>query len=222
MASVALVGPDGSGKTTLARALVADPPVPLKYLYMGFNIESSNVALPWSRLHLRLKLASYRREAERKGIVDPGFVSTHHNAHRTIRRGRVMSALRMINRLAESAYRQVWSWMYQREGYVVLYDRHFLFDSAGSNRQMSDRVYSWVARRAFPKPDVVLFLDAPAEVLLARKGEGDLDYLSRKRNACVVAGASVDRFISVDANRPIDAVLADIRHHIEDVARTGG
>lgn len=215
MASLALVGADGSGKTTVGTNLADDPPVPLKYIYMGLNIESSNVALPWSKLFLRLKLAKYRRDAKRRGITDPGFVSTHHTEHRSIDRGRITSALRLFNRLAETAYRHIVSAVYQRRGFLVLYDRHFLFDAATAtrHRQMSDRIYSWCVRHVFPKPTAVLFLDAPAEVLFARKGEGSVDYLERKRKAYVAQGASVRSFIRIDVERPLPEVIADVRRY---------
>ena len=50
MYTVALIGGDGAGKTTIADQLRDSFPLPLKYLYMGINIESSNVALPTSRI----------------------------------------------------------------------------------------------------------------------------------------------------------------------------
>ena len=50
MFSVALIGPDGAGKTTIARMLEERSPLPLKYIYMGVNIAASNFALPTSRL----------------------------------------------------------------------------------------------------------------------------------------------------------------------------
>ena len=215
MASLALVGADGSGKTTIGQLLAEDPPVPLKYIYMGLNIESSNVALPWSRLFLRIKLARYRREADQRGITDPTFVSTHHVEHRSIDRGPVTSTLRLFNRLAETAYRQLVSWVHQRRGFLVLYDRHFLFDAATAtrHRQRTDRIYSWTVNHAFPKPTRVLFLDAPAEVLFARKGEGTVDYLERKRQACIAQGALVPHFIRIDAELPLPEVLDTVRRH---------
>ena len=42
MATIALIGADGSGKTTIAKMLLESPPAKMKYLYMGLNIESSN------------------------------------------------------------------------------------------------------------------------------------------------------------------------------------
>lgn len=223
MASIALVGADGSGKTTVSRNLVEDPPVPVKYIYMGLNIESSNIALPWSRLFLRLKLARYRREANRKGIEDPGYVSTHHIEHRSIERGRVTSSLRLVNRIVETAYRQIVSARYQRRGFVVIYDRHALFDSAtaGKHRQLSDKIFNWVVQHLFPKPSRVLFLDAPPEVLLARKAEGTLEYLERKRQAYLAQGASVPSFVRIDATRPLPEVLESVRDHVVAIAHEG-
>ena len=221
MTTIALVGADGSGKTTVSRQLVEESPTSLKYLYMGPSIESSNVALPWSRLFLRLKLLSYRREAKREGITDPSFVSTHHGAHRSVKRGPVTSILRMVNRLAEGVYRQSHSCVYQLRGYVVLYDRHFLFDEVkeGKHRPRSDRIYYWILNHVFPKPDLVLFLDAPVEILFARKGEGTVDYLERKRQDYIAQSAKVSQFIWIDANRPLQAVCADVNRYVRAVAR---
>src|SRR3989442_325936 len=55
MSSIAIIGPDGAGKTTITRMLQASSSLPLKYLYMGINIEASNFALLTSRLIEHLK-----------------------------------------------------------------------------------------------------------------------------------------------------------------------
>ena len=52
MPCIALIGGDGAGKTTLTRMLVEAEPQRLHYLYMGVNVESSNVALPTSRFFI--------------------------------------------------------------------------------------------------------------------------------------------------------------------------
>jgi thymidylate kinase len=216
--TVAIVGADGAGKTTVVRALPESLSIPCKYLYMGPNIESSNVALPWSRLVLRLKLRSYRRTAQEKGITDPSFVSTHHNAHRNVKRGPVLTALANLNRLAEATYREVLAWTYRRRGYVVIYDRLFLFEAPSPKKRAkraSDRAYQWVLTHWFPRPDLVLFLDAPPEVLFARKGEGSPEYLERKRQKIITQGQGVERFVTVDAAQDLDAVISDVCTIIE-------
>ena len=56
--TVALVGPDGAGKSTIARQLVGHKlPLPVKYVYMGVNLDSSNLVLPTTRLILEIKRA---------------------------------------------------------------------------------------------------------------------------------------------------------------------
>ncbi|MBA2730494.1 MAG: hypothetical protein H0U48_07060 [Euzebyaceae bacterium] len=223
MTTVVLTGADGAGKTTVARQLMKSSPVPMAYLYMGPNIESSNVALPWSRLVLRLKLRSYRKTAQREGITDPNFVSTHHNAHRKVQRGRIGATLRMMNRLAEASFRQLVSMMHQWRGDVVLYDRHFLLESAPTGRRharLSDRIYHFILETFFPRPDMVIFLDAPPDVLLARKGEGTVESLEWKRKVTVSQGHKMANFVTVDASRPLDDVIEDVRRHIAALVAT--
>ena len=49
MFSLALIGPDGAGKTTITARLQQSSTILVKCLYMGINIEASNHALPTSR-----------------------------------------------------------------------------------------------------------------------------------------------------------------------------
>jgi len=53
--TVALVGPDGAGKTTIARRLVQVLPRPAKYLYMGVNWDASDPLRPTTRLVQRIR-----------------------------------------------------------------------------------------------------------------------------------------------------------------------
>src|SRR6266571_1664289 len=50
MFTVALIGPDGAGKTTIGRRLEQTLPLPVRYVYMGINYEASNHVLPTTRL----------------------------------------------------------------------------------------------------------------------------------------------------------------------------
>jgi cytidylate kinase len=55
MFTVALIGPDGAGKTTISRRLEHELPLPVKYVYMGINTVASNHMLPTTRLACAMK-----------------------------------------------------------------------------------------------------------------------------------------------------------------------
>ncbi len=55
MFTVALIGPDGAGKTTICQRLEQILPLPTKYVYMGINLETSRFMLPSTLLLLQMK-----------------------------------------------------------------------------------------------------------------------------------------------------------------------
>ena len=214
MFTVALVGSDGSGKTTIARSLEESSPLPTKYMYMGISPISSNVALPTTRLAGFLRVRSYKKAAVRSGKSPPKVISTHDLHYRSHERSRIWVVARTLNRLVDFMYRQFVSWRYQRRGYVVVYDRHLVFETAGAGATHLARMEHWLLSNIYPQPDLVIFLDAPAEVLYERKGEATLRYLEKRRRVILEKGEEVDHFVRVDASQPLDQVLDDVKRHI--------
>jgi thymidylate kinase len=221
MGTVAIIGADGAGKTTIANKLMRSFPLPMKYLYMGMNPQSSNFALPTSRIIYRLKMNRFQRQSSAADNSDSTFLSLHTIEHRQDRRGRIGAAARLLNRLAEETYRQLVSWTYQFRGYIVLYDRHFLFDFSSKSteesehsQRVSSRIHLWFLNHIYPKPDLIVFLDAPPEVLITRKQEVPLEYLQARREAFLDKGEEVAGFIRVDADRPLDSVYEEVSRHI--------
>jgi thymidylate kinase len=210
MRSVALIGPDGAGKTTLTRMLLHSGELPFRYIYMGVDIDASNLALPTSRLAARWKRRGRPRGASGRDVPGPGPASP-----RDVPGGRLRAAARLVNRLMEEWYRQIAAWAYQARGFVVLYDRHFLFDFAPEIVEtqpatLERRIHSWLLTHAYPRPDLVIFLDAPGEVLFARKGESTVEELERRRQAFLRQGARYPFFVRVDATRGLEEVYAEI------------
>jgi thymidylate kinase len=224
MPSIALIGPDGAGKTTLTRLLQDRLPFPVKYLYMGINMDASNVALPTSRLIAYLK----RRGGHTPNQTQPPRTVAHQQEHWHHKPARTLRAVvGLIHRLAEEWYRQLFSWFYQMRGYIVLYDRHFLFDFAisvddASRDSCTRRLHRWCVRHVYPRPKLVIYLDAPAEVLFARKGEWGLEALERRRQAFLQLGKQTPNFVQVDATQPLDEVYAEVTHHILQFMKNGG
>jgi len=219
MATIALIGADGSGKTTIAKMLLASPPAKMKYLYMGLNIESSNYALPTSRLIFYLKLLKYKKKNKNSKDVRFENLSLHNiEEDRTVdKRGKLGAFVRLANRMAEAWYRQIISWIFQLSGYTVLYDRHYIFESSTNQsceelkkQRVTAKMHRWMINNLLSKPKLVFLLHAPPEVLFERKGEADLEYLKARTESFMKVGRSFKNFIIVDATQPTDKVFADV------------
>ncbi|MGH7492782.1 MAG: hypothetical protein ACREOO_10345 [bacterium] len=218
MFSVALIGPDGAGKTTIARMIEKSFPAPVTYLYMGVAVDSSNVALPTTRLMEYLK----RRRRKESGVAPlKNLPPTAHRNGKSKRSGKLRAVLRLLNRLTEEWYRQFLSWKYRRQGRIVLYDRHYKFDfeldkssTPAEQRRFTDWLHRWCLENLYPRPDLVVYLDAPAEVLFARKGEYTLEWLESRRQAFICQGKQTPNFVQIDATQPLESVYANVTERI--------
>jgi thymidylate kinase len=90
-------------------------------------------------------------------------------------------ARRAIRKAARTwaVYRFAW------RGDIVLCDRHPLevLATDADRRTLGGAVERWVTRRLVPWPDAVVLLDAPGDVLFARKGEHSPAELEAQRRA---------------------------------------
>lgn len=228
---IALVGPDGAGKSLVAHRAVAALGQRAQYLYMGVSLESSNVMLPTTRLARYVRRSRVRPPATRDATRATASAEPRPRAPRTPR-GTARSLLRLAGWIAEEWYRQVLIWIAEARGRVVVVDRHFFLDFyahdiLGQDRPLARRLHGLMLEHLYPRPDLVIFLDAPAAVLLARKGEGTLESLERRRLEYLAAAPHVRRFVTVDSSCPpddvVNTVLAIVRQALGDTftARTG-
>ena len=217
--TVALIGPDGVGKTTLSLALERDPELRVRSVYMGDNPDSANVTLPttrwWKRRTRHAGVVDRAVNAAAAGPPTPQHWRAVRQAPRTIRK-----TAGFCNRICEEAYRAaVARWLVAR-GSIVVFDRHFLFDyhhtDVASHRTPSfkRRLHGVLMQRIHPQPDLVICLDAPGDVVFARKGEFTPEYLERRRLEYRELATQVRHFAIVDAQRDPAIVLAEVRRAI--------
>lgn len=224
MLSVALIGPDGAGKTTISRRLEQALPLHVKYVYMGINLGSSNVLLPTSWLIVKIRRALGWTES--RGVPTPAQRLEQGNLSpgNAVKRGAawLRSYLRLANLLAEECFRHSLVWYYQRRGKIVLLDRWFFADYYTTNdtdnpRQPLDRrIHAYMLERIYPRPDLVIYLEAPAEMLFARKGEGTLEALERQRQNYQQLRGVVKHFAVVDASQTEHVVAGEVTALIYD------
>ena len=226
---VAIVGADGSGKSTVAQRVVGrlGAARPARYVYMGMNAQSNNLALPTTRLTLALKRRMHERStgARRETVAGGTMRELPDLGHLPGFKGRTFEALRLVNRVAEETFRLLVVRWYLARGSVVICDRHFVYDFAlkpllgiPEGGRWADRAHSRFLARWYPRPNLALFLDAPAEVLFARKADAPVEYLDRRQRLYRQASEVLPEFRVIDATKELDAVVDDVTAAIVDFA----
>jgi len=224
MFTVSLIGPDGVGKTTIARGLESSLPLPVKYIYMGLNIAAANFSLPttriWNAIQNRKQSKDRSTKILKKEERHRSSSSTTTDLSRQILRV-VRKSLGLVNLILEEWYRQLIAYCYERFGYIVIFDRHFIYDFYESNgydnrekKTINRKIHDLIRNRTLLAPDLVICLDAPAEVVFKRKGEFTIEDLEKKRRQYKNLQSVVKNFILIDATRSLDSVLKDVGDHI--------
>lgn len=204
--AVALVGPDGAGKSTVTEEVVRRLGPGAVRIYMGVNLESANFALPTTRLLLALK----RRRGGR-----PDLTGWHADDSKVSARPTARDVARVLNLIAEEWYRAAIVAYHKRRGRMVVMDRHFIADywrhdiapPDPSARPWISRVHGHLLGRWYPRPEHVIFLDAPPDILHGRKPETPTDYLVGRRSEYVDFGRAVGELTTISSDQPLEQVI---------------
>jgi thymidylate kinase len=165
--TVALLGPDGAGKSTAAAAIAGSFYFPVRVMYMS----PGQPAPRWR---------------------PPG--------------------LGIAMRLSAQLTRWLWARSHTARGRLVLFDRYAFDALLPARRPLSrpSRLRRWVLGRACPPPDLTVVVDAPGELLYARKGEHGAAVLEAERRAYLALSRRLPRASVVDGTRDADQVRRDI------------
>lgn len=220
MVSVAIIGPDGAGKSTICQRIEKEFSVPVKYLYMGVSLDSSNTMLPTTRLvHFIKRLAGATPDTHGPRPL-PSSLPKPRGMPRQILSG-IKAIVRLGYWVTEEWYRQFIAWYHQLRGRIVLFDRHFFFDyyhydiaKTSIHRSLARRLHGFMLQFFYPKPDLVFFLDAPGEVLYARKKEGTVELLERRRQEFKEFQGLVKNFVIIDGTQSQDIVVSEVKEII--------
>jgi thymidylate kinase len=169
--------------------------------------------LPTTRLALAVKSARGRR-SDMVAPSQPSAPSTGNPVRRAVKGG--LKATRLAMWVAEEWFRQVVAEYHRRRGAIVVFDRHFYADyyhfdvATGGRRSVASRVHGYLLEHAYPKPDLVICLDAPGSVLYERKHEASPEWLEQRRRQYLQLADVVPAFVVVDVDRPLDVVTREV------------
>lgn len=214
---VALVGPDGAGKSSLAERLVAGLGRPAARIYAGDNPESAGGMLPTTRM------LWWYRDRRGDGPVHGPPPVTRPAPRPALRRalGAPRSVLMLSIQCSEEWARLRRARRLAARGTVVVLDRSYVHDYywhdvSAQSRTVIQRAHGWWLQRVLPLPDLTVVLDAPAELLYARKPEGSAFAVDRRRSEYLSMPQLTRGWVTIDAGRmlaeverdTVDAVLA--------------
>ncbi len=185
--AVALLAPDGAGKTTLSKNLACEDYIKARLIYMGGNSDSNTVGLPTTKwLKKKAKAINQQKLSIQKVIF---------------------KCLSYGNRLIEQWYRYGVGYYHKRLGRFVIFDR-YVYDSylAASTKSIGKRLRRWFLRSSCPAPDLVILLDAPGSVLFNRKGEHSPAVLEKQRQVFLGLIEKIPNMTIVDASPSANAV----------------
>lgn len=214
---IALIGADGTGKSTISRYLSEALGVRARTIYMGSNPSAATHVLPTTRLLWAMKRA-LDKELHHSGPPDANHFRTRPRTARRRLYHHVKSLARLVPLVTDELYRFGFAAWHLRRGRTVIVDRHPLPDHFGRDRRgtrgwlrAGDRIHGWLIEHVYPRPDRIVHLDAPVEVLWARKPEGSREALEARRSEYREFAADDRTVVTVDATAPIEDVVAIVQ-----------
>jgi thymidylate kinase len=187
-----ILGPDGAGKSSVIDGLMD-------------TLECGGRTVKMR--HLKPRFVAQLRNQSDIIVVDP---------HGKPPRGALLSLVKIVVWLIEEWYADLF---YEKRETVLIFDRYY-HDLLVDPRRYRFGAPIWTAAlvgKFMPQPKLWILLDAPAEVLQARKQEVTAEETARQCNAYRAFVREQRHYVIVDASQPLDEVIADAAHAIEQV-----
>lgn len=188
---IVFLGPDGSGKSSVITQV------------------SAQMSQAFRRVEYRhLRPGWLAENTQAQTVIDP---------HAEAVRGKLGSVAKLLHFWASYVSGSV-LWLYPRylRSTLIIFDRYYqdLLADPVRYRYAASLKLARLLGRALPQPDLVFILDAPAEVLQARKQEVPFAESARQRAAYLELAAEFRHAGVIDASQPLEQVVNDILRQI--------
>lgn len=194
---VALLGPDGAGKSTLAAGLTAAERR-ARRVYMGYGPSGGAGRAGVVNWLLRLARMPEHQVAGPLGVL--------------------LGALRFGSRCVLQFGRGLTVRMHRRLGRLVVLDR-YVSEIEKRRGGMGARFRRRAIGALCPEPDLLIVLDAPAEVLHRRRPEHPIEELAARRDAYRTLSRSLAHSRLVDASASIERLRHEVTAQLCEVRR---
>jgi thymidylate kinase len=189
---IALLAPDGAGKSTLAQMLAEDPFIRAQVIYMGTNSKAQSVNLRWA-VWLRTRYPNFFGQNPKPG------------------RPYAIRALNYMMSVTEHWYRLGLGIYHKLRGRFVIFDRYMYDSWLGAQNSSRKPWRELLFDHLWPKADMVIVLDAPGRVLYERKHEHSPEWLEDRRREYSQLRNRIPDAIYVSADRPEADVCREIK-----------
>jgi thymidylate kinase len=209
--SIALIGPDGTGKSTIIESLV-------KMIPLITKSDTSNVHV----FHFRPQMLPNIRQVVTLGRMEESY-ENFTRPHRAIPSGFTASLFRLFYYLVDyiiGYFIRVRPLLSQYK--IVIFDRYFydfIVDPARSRVKLPKFIPMFLMKLV-PKPILCVYLDNDVETILQRKQELPPDELSRQLREYRELVAKFPWFYKVDSRKPVENIVRKISiEYIKRIAR---
>ena len=198
--SIALLGPDGSGKSTIAKHI-------LERVSGSFHGEKIQYWRPYLLPAMgRLKFWNPSED-----------IATNPRPHDHPKQNRIKSFIRFFYYLADYLIgypiKIYWAKVKKK---IIIFDRYY-YDYLVDLHRYNFNLPKWIPKFFLPlisAPDLTIYLDADPEVLHNRKKELPLHELKRQCEEFKKALAQIPNSMSVLADKPINEIVSEVSYQI--------
>jgi thymidylate kinase len=186
---IVILGPDGAGKSSVIRGLIGE-----------LNQRGRVVKMR----HLKPRIVMRRLGESVTIVVDP---------HGKPPRSALISLAKIFVWLMEEWYAYLFQ---ERKAELLLCDRYYhdLLVDPIRYRYGGPMSIARLIGTLMPRPRLWVLLDAPTEILQARKQEVQAEESARQRQAYLSLVRKQRNYVIVDASQPLGKVITDVEHAI--------